>query len=817
MSLWSDLRFSIRQLRNNLGFTATVLSTLGLCIGANTAIYSVIDAVLIRPLPFPEPDRLGSLARHDRSSRGEAVDFGVNGTMWEAVHRNATKIDVAAEERGVSGVNLAAGNRIQYVRQQRVSSGYFHVLGVPPQIGREFDSLEDSTGGPAAVLLSYGLWQSVFHGNAGVTGHSIRLGSQPFTVVGVMPKNFVNVDKADLWTPLRPSLTGEGGGLNYIVLARLKPGVTWTEASTEVKMLEQPILKATLTEWHATPDMTSDMQLLSLQRALTDEMRSSVFAKWGAVTLILLIGCVNIAGLLIAQSIRRRREIATRIALGAGRRRIVSQLLTESLLLALGGGAIGLALASLALDGMKHLGMEGFDLWRPVTLNARVLLMTLVISLATSVVLGLIPALQTSRVDIRAVLIEGGRGTSGHGQRRLRQILVVGEIALGMVLLASAGLLIRTLAYLQGLDPGFDPHHILVAQLSLQDARYKTAANVDSLLQRSLERIRALPAAESAAVALSLPYQRPLNSGVRILDGPNQTSGYSITDTVFVTPGFFETLRIRVEGGRTFADRDSATGQRVAIVNQAFAKRYLAHQSPLGTHLGFGPSESAEVVGLVAGTPQQSGAGNFGPLSATPTVYLPFAQSGDQGLTLLYTWFSPAWVVRTRGRSGNLIGEMQAAIQSVDPQLPFSSFTSMEELQDSSIAPQRYQATLFSIFAGLALLLAAIGIYGLIANSVMQRTREMGIRMALGASVRDAVASIVTPGFKLAFMGTLIGLVLTWFTSALMERLIWGVRPHDIETYVSVTALMFVIAAAATLLPALRLIKLDPAQTLRQE
>ncbi len=817
MSLWSDVRFSFRQLRKNLGLTATVLSTLGLCIGANTAIYSVIDAVLIRPLPFPQADRLGSLARHVRSSKGEEVDFGVNGNMWEAVHRNATKIDVAAEERGISGVNLAAGNRIEYVRQQRVSSGYFHVLGVLPQIGREFDQLEDSAGGPAAVVLSYPLWQNVFHGDTGIIGHSIHLRSEPFTVVGVMPKNFVNVDKADLWTPLRPSVKGEGGGLNYVVLARLKPGVTWNEANAEVRMLEQPVLNAELIAWHTTPGVTSDMRLLSLQRELTDEVRWSVLPKWGAVVLILLIGCVNIAGLLIAQSVRRRREIATRMALGAGRRRIVSQLLTESMLLALGGGAIGIVLASIALDGLKRLGMEGFDLWRPVTLNARVLLMTLGISVATSIVLGLLPALEASRVDIRSVLVEGGRGTPGHGHRRLRQILVAGEIALGMVLLASAGLLIRTLAYLEGLDPGFDPHHILVTQLSLQDARYQTSARVDSLLRKSLEQIRALPGVESAAVGLTLPYERPLNEGVRILDGPNKTADYMITEAVFVTPGYFETLRMKVIGGRTFADRDSATGQRVAIINQAFARRYLHHQTALGTHLSLGDEENSEIVGLVADTPQHSGAGDFGPLAATPTLYLPFAQSGDKGLTMLYTWFSPDWVVRTRGRNANLIGQMQAAIQKVDPQLPFSTFKTMEELQDSSVAHQRYEAALFSIFAGLALLLATIGIYGLVAHSVMQRTREMGIRMALGASVHDAVASIVTPGFKLALTGTLIGLVLTWFASALIEHLIWGVRPHDIGTYVSVTVLMFAIAAAANFLPALRVTKLDPAQTLRQE
>jgi ABC-type antimicrobial peptide transport system permease subunit len=306
-----------------------------------------------------------------------------------------------------------------------------------------------------------------------------------------------------------------------------------------------------------------------------------------------------------------------------------------------------------------------------------------------------------------------------------------------------------------------------------------------------------------------------LNGGARILDGTNKSAEYSVTEIIPVTPGYFETLRIKVKAGRTFSDRDSAPAQQVVIINQAFAKKYLRQQSAVGTHVGLDATPS-EIVGLVADTPQNSGAGNFGPLSATPTIYIPAAQTGDQGITMLYTWFSPSWIVRTRGANGNLIGEMQSAIQAIDPRLPFSSFKSMVDLQDSSVARERYEATLFSIFAALALLLAAVGVYGLIANSVTQRTREIGIRMVLGASMREAIASIVTPGVQLAAIGTALGLVLTWFASTLIRNLIWGVQPHDALTYVVVTALMFAIAASASVLPALRLIKLDPAQTLRE-
>ncbi len=815
MSIWGDLRFSLRQLRKTPGFTITVLATLALCIGANTAIYSVIDTVLVRPLPYPEPERLGSLARHLTGPGGEDFAFAVDGAMWEAVHRNAHTIDTAVEG-GVSGVNLVTGNRVEYIQQQRVSANYFHVLGVSPGLGREFDVAEDSPGGLSVTVLSYELWQRDFGGTLEIVGRTIDLKGEPFTVVGVMPKSFLNREKADLWTPLRPKTTGEGGGTNYRVLARLKPGVSWSEARTEVSTLEQPVLKAMLSREGAPPTVKAEMQLVSLQQALTDEVRSSVLPKWGAVILILLIGCVNVAGLLIANSASRRREIATRLALGASRSRILTQLLTESALLAFGGAIIGLGIASVALQGLKRLGMEGLDLWRPVTLDARILAATFVIAFVTSILFGLVPALESSRLDIRSVLLEGGRASTG-GHSRIRQVLVISEIALGLVLTTSAGLLVRTLSHLRGLDPGFDPHRLVVAQLSLQDARYATSASVNALFNRSLERIRALPGVESAAVALSLPYQRPLNSGVAILDGPGKRTGQVGIELIFVTPGFFDTLRIPIKGGRVFSDRDGANSQPVAVVNEAFVGKFLRSGYPLGTHLEGLQDKPSEIIGVVRDTPQHSGLGNFGPLAATPSVYIPAAQASDQGLPMIYTWFSPNWVVRTHGNQGALMNQMRAAIQSIDPRLPFSAFKKMEELQDHSVAQQRYEAILFTLFAGLALMLTAVGISGLIANSVTQRTREIGIRMALGASLRNAVSSIVIPGINLAGIGIGAGLALAWFANRLIQDLIWGVAPHDPQTYVVAIGVIAVVSCLASLLPALRLTRLDPAQTLRDQ
>ncbi len=602
-------------------------------------------------------------------------------------------------------------------------------------------------------------------------------------------------------------------GTNYGVIARLKPGVKRSEASTEVAALDQPVLAGEIARFQGMPPrFRMSMRLDSMQKALASRVRASLVPLWAAVGAVLLIGCVNIAGLLLAQAAARRREIATRMALGAARGRIVSQLLAESVLLALGGGAAGLVVARVAIEGLKRLGMEGFDLWRPVQLDARVLLVTLGVTLAASVVFGLAPALETTRLDIRAVLLEGGRGTPGGRQRRLRQVLVGGEIALGMALLATAGLLVRTLEYLQGIDPGFDARHVLTAQLSLEDARYRTSASVDGLIRKSLDRIRALPGVEAAGVGLSLPYQRPLNDGVRISDGPR--SGEAPTDMIFVSPGYFEALRMRVMSGRTFAERDSAAA--VAVVNDAFARKYLAGENPLGRHLELGKKQ-AEIVGLVASTPQHSGLFDLGPLAPTPTVYVPFAQAPDAFLPILFTWFSPSWVVRTRDETPGLAGKMQAAIQAVDPSLPFSSFASMEDLRWASVAHQRYLATLFALFAGLALLLAAIGVYALVANSVTQRTRELGIRMALGATVRNAIEAVVRPNLGLAVVGAGVGVVLAWFAARLIQGLVWGVPPHDPRTVLVAAGMMVVLSGLASVLPALRLMHLDPARVLHEE
>jgi len=554
--------------------------------------------------------------------------------------------------------------------------------------------------------------------------------------------------------------------------------------------------------------------VVPLQAGLTADVRSELLITWAAVLTVLLIGCVNIAGLLLARSAARSREIATRMALGGGRTAIVRQLLVESLLLALGGCAAGVALGRLALAGLKRLGAADFESWRPITIDARVTLAMLGIAVLTSLVFGLAPAISTSRLDIRSVLMEGGRGVAGGRRRWSRQALVVAEVALSLVLLVSAGLLVRTLSYLNALNPGFDPHNVLAAQASLQDARYKTAAGVNRLYRESLERIRLIPGVQSAAVALTLPYQRPLNWNFRALDG-DDSDGH-IMETVYTTPGYFETMRIPLVKGRSFRESDTPDSAKVAMVSQLFAEKFFHGRDAVGRHLALGKT-ACEIVGIVGDVQQHSGIGNFGPVSTEPTLYLPVAQVPDAMLQLVHVWFPPNWVIRGGGPTGPLAARVQAAVAAVDPQLPIAKFQTIDDLEAHITSDQRYHAALFSIMAGLALLLAALGLYGLISHAITQRTHELGIRLALGATAGQAMANAMRPGILLAVAGVAVGYVLSRLAVRFLEHLLWGVRATDPATFVATAAILLLVAAAASLIPALRILRLDPARTLRSE
>lgn len=806
MPLWNDARFALRQVRKSPAFTLVVLVTLGLSIGANTAIYSVLDAVLLRPAPYPELDRLALVVRHWRQNGKEGDEPSQNGAMFEGVRDGSRALDVAALA-GESGVNFAAQGHLEYVWQQRVSTGFFRVLGIAPQIGREFSRVEDTAGGPAVAVLSYEFWQRALAGDAAALGRAIALRGEPYTVVGIMPRGFRTSAPVDVWTPLRPSRTGEGRGSNYEVIARVKPGFTWAAAADELKALSPGIAE----QAHVSRDTTIEQRIIPFQSGSTTGMRSELLLTWAAVLMVLLIGCVNIAGLLLARAGARNREIATRMALGGSRAAIVRQLLMESLLLALGGGAVGVGIGAFATDWLKRLGAKDFELWHPIELDARVLVAMLGIAALTSLFFGLAPALQTTRLDIRSVLMEAGRGGPGGRRRWWANALVAAEVALSLVLLVGAGLMLRTLSYLDGLNPGFDTRNVITAGASLQDARYQTSAAVNRLYTASLERIRHIPGVESAAVALTLPYERPLNDGFRILDGSDRSMHGS--EAVYVTPGYFETMRIPILRGREFLDSDGPASAPVVVVSQSFAAKYFHGKEAVGRHLS-----SGEIVGVVGDVQQHTGLyQNHGPISVDPTLYSPASQTSDGAMQLIHTWFSPKWVIRASGPIGSLTAQMQRAVASVDSQLPIASFQTVDDLQAHITSSQRYRAALFSIFAGLALLLAAVGIYGSISQSITQRTHELGVRLALGASAPQTIASVMKPGILLALLGAGAGYLLSLVAVRFVEHLLWGVRPADPIAFAAAVAILLLAAAVASLAPALRILRLDPAQTLRNE
>jgi predicted permease len=807
-----DLRYAVRVLRKSPTFTVTAVATLALCIGANTAIFSVVDAVLLRPLPYPHPERLFSVARHFQGKGSDGYHTNVWGGVWEAVRDSATYVDAAVFSDGSMGVNFAAGGGVEYVKQQRVSAGFFRVLGMAPLVGREFSAEEDRQGGPAVTVLSYALWKRAFRGDPSIVGQAVTLRGEPHTIVGVLPARFQSIVPADLWTPLHASRSGEGEGSNYAVVVRLHSHATWAQANGQIEAIGSPLLRR-----YGQDPSTQHLRLISFQRGLTEYVRQPLGILWAAVGLVLLIGCVNIAGLLLARAAGRTREMATRMALGSGRAALIRQMLAESVVLGLCGGAAGAALGWLGVKGLKVLMPRSLNIWQAVELDWRVLAATACASIAAGILFGVYPALVASRMEIRAALGEAGRAIAGGRNPWPRRLLVASEVALGVVLLVGAGLLIRTFAHLRGLNPGFDARNAITAELSLQDARYVTRQSVNRLFEESLARMRELPGVDSAAVALSLPYERALNTGFQRLDGRHVDTESQIANMFYITPEYFRVLRIPLLRGRAFTGADSSTAAPAVVVSEAFVKMYMPGDDALGRHLDLGGGGKREIVGVVGDVQQKSGWGDGSPLAAMPDIYIPAMQVEDKLISMVHTWFSPSWIVRSPGPMEGTIAGMQRAIQAVDPQLPFAGFHSMEDIRYRSLAQERFQAVLLGALAGLALLLAAVGIYGLIANSVAERTRELGIRLALGATVAQAMRAVALPGVALALAGVAAGSVLAGFASQLLRRLVWGVRPGDPLTFMAVGLVLLGVAAAASFLPALRVTRLSPAETLRQE
>ncbi len=807
--LGQDVRFGWRQLLRNPGFTATALVTLALSIGANTAIFSIVNALMLKSLPYAHPERMGTIFTRIAGTTTTEERHSVNGEQWELLRDQAPALIPAVSGFGVSGVNLEAGSHVQYVHNSRVSAHYFDVLAIAPEMGRNFTEDEDRPHGPQVAILSDGLWRSAFGADPGVVGRAILLKGAAYTVVGVLPAGATTPANADIYTALQPSRDGEGGGTNFELITRLRDGATWQEADAEIN-------RAWLTRAHRyelgeNPGAQVSYYSVPLQKGQAAELRPQALTLMLAAGFILLIACANLAGLTLVRMMRRTPEVATRLALGASHWQIQRQLWIENLLLAVMGGAAGIGTGFAALRGLLLLLPEHYLPVAHVSLDGSVLGFTLALSLVTSVLFGMLPALATRKVDLRSSI--ASRSLAGAGRQRLRQALIAGEVALTVVLLAAAGLLIRTLVHLETLPPGFNPAGVMTAKASLDDPRYQAPAGFLKLLDESTAAMRRIPGVENAAVGLTLPYERTLNDGITLHDGP--LAGKQVgTDLVYVTPGYFETLQMPVLAGRTFAQSDGQGAQQVAIVNRTFARKFFAGANPVGRMLG---EKGVVIVGVVADVQLSSGLNPVAPLMSEETMYIPAAQVEAHGLALVHVWFQPSWIVRTAAPVEGLTAQMQRALATAAPNLPFSGFYAMSDLQAKTLAEQRVEVALLSALAGLALLLSAVGIFALVASLVGQRTREIGIRIALGSSIRQAMVSVGAPGVRASALGLAAGLVLCAGALRTLRSVLYGVGVYDAGTIGTVVLVLAAVTLVAATAPTLRIARIDPARTLREE
>ncbi|MGC1186495.1 MAG: ABC transporter permease [Candidatus Acidiferrales bacterium] len=821
-NLSTDIRYALRMLRKSPGFTIVAILTLALGIGANTAIFSVVNTVILQPLAYPNPDRLVELEM--TSPQGNSNITSVpKFNIW----REQTQVfdSVAAYDLSGPGINLTGVDLPEQLKGIHASADYFRVFGAPVALGRTFTSGEDRPGGPDVVVISNGLWHSRFGGDPEIIGRSIELGGDPYTIVGVLGPTFTSDPPSDIWLPLKadPNSTEQGHYLRST--ARLKPGVSLAQAKAAMALAAQEFIR----KFPSAADMAmgpgSSFTAIPLRDSVIGDVRFGLYLLFGAVGFVLLIACANVANLLLVRAAIRRREIAIRAALGAGRARIISQLLTESLLLSLAGGALGLAIgyfgvrALLAINpgGIPRVGEQGAG----VTLDWRVLAFTFAAAIVTGILFGLVPALTASHSDLNSTLRESGtRAGGGVRHNKARSVLVVTEMALALVLLVGAALLLRTFGALRGVNPGFDARNVLTMQMSLTGARFEKSAGVDQLERDGRQRLEALPGVAAAAMTCCLPLQGGFGLPFTIEGRPLQHgpyhggAGYDI-----ISPRYFDVFRIPVLAGRAFNDQDTGGSGGVVILSQGMAKQYWPKGDAIGARItigkGVGPEfedPARQIVGIVADVHQ--GALNQPP---PPIMYVPIAQLPD-GITALNNRIVPMmWVVRTKYQPFALSQDIQRELRDASGGLPVAHIRSMLQVVGDSTSRNDFYTTLLSIFAGVALLLAAIGVYGLMAYSVQQRTQEIGVRMALGASPQQVRRMVVLQGMLLALIGVIIGVASALALTRLMRTLLFGVKPYDPATIILVAVLLSVVTLVATYLPARRASRVDPMIALRYE
>ena len=798
-----DLRYAIRMLLKHPWFTCTVVLTLALGIGANTALFSIINALLLRPLPLPQPEQIVQVWEVSRQSGNLKFPVALpNMVDWRA--QSSSFAHFAAYLP--TGLNLTADDQAEYISVLSVTTDYFKVFGVTPAMGRDLREEDGLPNAPRTAVLSYGFWQRRFAADPQIIGRTIRLNSENCTVIGVMPKGFAfpNSEFA-VWAPMRGNLAAAGRNAHaYQAIARLKPGVSLQQAQTEMDAIGSRLEGE-------YPDTNKDVgiRLVSLQKELVEGEQPRLLLLFGSLLTVLVITCANLAGLLSARASARQKESAIRSALGAGRRRLVRQMLTESMLMVSLGGGLGVLVAYLGVKALLAIYPTSPATWTEFGIDRAALIFTLVISVLVGLGFGLMPALQFSRTRLNETLKEGTRGTAGRGTERLRSVLVTVQIALALILLTVGGLLFRSMRQLQQVNPGFNPEQLLTMQLSLPRAKYNEDEQRTRFFEEVLTQVRALPDVKTAAVASQLPFVGENSaSSFQIVGGPPLPRGETIdTNRRTVSADYFQTLGLQLLRGRTFDSRDTAKAPRVVIINQAMARKFWPTDDPLGRYLTFNSSTQYGIIGVVSNAKHSS-------LQEEdePTAYTTHQQVTSRTMDL---------AVRANysfdREPAALINAIRLTISKIDPEQAIHNIGTMEQRLSESIAPQRFVALLLSLFATLALIQALIGIYGVMSYAVTQRRRELGIRMALGAQPRNILSLVLRRGMKLTLIGMALGLVGAVASTRLLRDMLFGIKPVDPLTFGAMTLLLICISLVACFLPARRATKVDPMNVLRSE
>jgi putative ABC transport system permease protein len=814
-TLRADVKHSLKMLFKYPGFTLAAVAALALGIGANTAIFSVVNAVLLKPLAYPDADRLVEFLTPSSMIASNLANVPA---FHFYQHQTSVFQEVAAYDSAGPGFNLT-GDRPEQLHGIHVTRGYFRLYGAPVMLGRTFTQQEDSPHGGRVVVLSYGLWQRKCGGDPAIVGKSLSLGNEPYTIVGVIGKGFVSDPEADIWLPFQFPPVSDDMNNYFQVAGLLKPGVTVAQANAQ--------LMTAAAQYHRDYPKSNQRRQFAvgpLQDSIIGDARNSLLLMLGAVGLVLLIACANVANLLLVRATGRKREFAIRSALGAGRARIARQLLTESVLLSVTGGLLGLvlgfvgvrALLAVSPAGLPRIGEDG----SAIGMDWRVLGFTLGVSLLTGILFGLFPAFAASRTDLNSTLKESSnRSGTGFRQGKARSLLVITEVSLALILLIGSALLIRTFIALHGVGPGFDSHNVLTMEMSLNGDRYQKTAGIAQLSHDGRDRLNSLPGMELAAAAYWLPIDVGDGLPFQIIRRPVEKNCCG-SKWMSISPGYLSLFRIPILRGRDFTESDKAGAPGIALINEALAKQLWPNKDPVGQHVivgqGMGPTLEDEPVREIIGIVADFHDGGLGQ-PANPIMMVPLAQVTD-GYAAAYSDVQPLfWIIRTHGDPHQSIAAITEQLRLASGGFPVVHIRTMDEVMGRSTARQSFNMLLLTIFGAVALVLAAIGIYGLMAYSVEQRTQEMGIRMALGADRSTIRKLVVWHGMKLALIGVGLGIAAAFGLTRFIASFLFGVKPWDPAVFVSVPLILTAVALLAVWLPAARASKIDPMQALRAE